>query len=106
MTAVIEKLKQEFNLWEKAQKAKESFKTKLTTLREQSKKAKADTITKFKASQRFIDTCAVYYGNGFNNCLKQVGSVYPNLDLSKITKDAESPSALDTQNPLALVLIF
>lgn len=28
-----------------------------------------------------------YYGDGFDDYLKQVRSVYPNLDLSKITLD-------------------
>lgn len=54
------------------------------TLREQTEKAKADAIVEFRASQPFIDSCAIYYGDGFKDCLKQVGSVYPNLDLSKI----------------------
>jgi len=33
----------------------------------------------------------VYYGNGFDDCLKKVGSVYPNLDLSKVTMDDPLP---------------
>ena len=49
--------------------------------------AKADTIAEFRASQPFIDACAVYYGDRFDDSLKQVGSVYLNLDLSKITMD-------------------
>ena len=49
--------------------------------------AKADAIAEFKASQPFIDACVVYYGDGFEDCLKQVGSVYLNLDLSKVTMD-------------------
>ena len=31
--------------------------------------------------------CDVYYGDGFDDYLKQAESVYPNLDLSKITID-------------------
>ena len=45
--------------------------------------AKANAIIEFKASQPFIDAYAIYYGDGFEDCLKQVKSVYPNLDLSK-----------------------
>ena len=60
--------------------------TKLTTLHEQVETAKGDAIAEFRAySQPFINACAVYYGNGFDDCLKQVGFIYPNLDLSKIT---------------------
>ena len=46
----------------------------------------------FKASQSFIDACAIYYGEGFDDCLKQVGSVYPNLDVSKISMDDPVPT--------------
>ena len=59
----------------------------LTALCEQVETAKADAITEFKASQPFIDACTVYYGDGFEDCLKQVKSVYLNLDLSKVTMD-------------------
>ena len=36
-------------------------------------------------TQPFIDACAIYFGDGFKDCLKQVRSIYPNLDLSKVT---------------------
>ena len=32
--------------------------------------AKADTVIDFKASQPFIDSCAVYYKDGFKDYLK------------------------------------
>ena len=44
------------------------------TLHEQTKKAKADAVVEFQASQSFIDACAFYYGEGFDDCLKQVRS--------------------------------
>ena len=37
--------------------------------------------------QSFIDSCAEYYGTGFDDCLKQVASAFPELDLSGITLD-------------------
>ena len=49
--------------------------------------ARVNAITEFKASQPFIDACAVYYGDKFEDYLKQVNSVYPHLDLSKVTMD-------------------
>ena len=55
--------------------------------REQMEKVKADTVMDFKASQSFIDVCAVYYGEGFDDCLKQVRFVYADLDVSKISMD-------------------
>ena len=42
----------------------------LTALLKQMETARADTVTEFKASQPFIDSCAIYYGNGFEVCLK------------------------------------
>lgn len=56
--------------------------------------ARVDGITEFKASQPFIDACAVCYGDGFEDCLKQVKFVYPHLDLSKVSMDDLLPSTL------------
>lgn len=66
----------------------------LTTLLGQVEMARADVVNEFKASQPFIDSCAVYYGDEFEDCLKQVKFVYRNLDLSKITMDDPLPSTL------------
>lgn len=49
--------------------------------------AKADAIAKFRASQPFINACKVYYGDGFDNFLKQVGSIYLDFDLSRISME-------------------
>ena len=54
--------------------------------------ARVDAIKEFKASQPFIDSCAIYYGDRFKDCLKQVKSIYPHLDLSKVTIDDPLPS--------------
>ena len=51
--------------------------------------ASANVVQKFKTSQSFIDSCAEYYGTGFDDCLKQVASTFPKLDLSGITMDDE-----------------
>ena len=95
LMVVTEKLKEESRLQEKVQKAKV---TKLMALREQTKKAKVDTV-EFKASQSFIDACAIQYGESFDDYLKQVGSVYLDLDLSKISINdlvPETPAGDDT----------
>ena len=49
---------------------------------------KVDVVKEFRASQTFVNSCAEYYGDGFEDCLKQVKSVYPYLDLSKVSMDA------------------
>lgn len=45
-------------------------------------KAKANTMAEFHVSQPFFYACSIYYEDGFDDCLKQVGAAYPNLDLS------------------------
>ena len=39
----------------------------------------------------FIDSCADYYGTGFDDCLKQVALTFPELDLSEISMVALEP---------------
>ena len=53
--------------------------------------AGADIVQKFKTSQLFIDSCADYYGTGFDDCLKQVVSAFPELDLFGISMDVPEP---------------
>ena len=59
----------------------------MTDLGEKLQTAGADAIRDFKESQSFIDSCAGYYGTGFDDCLQQVVSAFPELDLSGITMD-------------------
>ena len=57
------------------------------SLRAQVETVGTDAVQKFKTTQSFIDSCADYYGTSFDDCLKQVASVYLELDLSGITMD-------------------
>ena len=41
--------------------------------------------------QSFIDSCADYYGIGFDDCLKQVALAFLEPDLSEIPMDALKP---------------
>ena len=92
VTTLTEKLKEEARLLEKVQEEKTNLEVELTAIYGQVETARADTIIEFKASQPFIDACFVYYGDGFEDYLKQVRSVYPNLDLSKISMDDPLPT--------------
>ena len=85
--ALNEKLKEETNQQEKAQEAKTSLEKELMALCGQVEMARADAVTNFKTLPLFTDACAVYYGDGCKDCLKQVRSVFPSLDLSKVTMD-------------------
>lgn len=58
-------------------------------------------MAEFRASQSFIDVCVVYYGDGFEDCLKQVRSAYLDLDLSKVSLNdplPTTPAGGDTVN--------
>lgn len=68
--------------------------TELSTLLEQMEKVKADAVAEFRASQPFIVACDIYYGDRFEDCLKQVGFVYLDLDLFKISLDDPIPATL------------
>ena len=87
-----EMLKEEAHHLEKAQEEKTNLEAELTAIYGQVETARADAITEFKASQPFINAYAVYYGDGFEDYLKQVRSFYPNLDLSKVTIDDPLPT--------------
>ena len=63
----------------------------MTALQEKTETAGADAIQKFEAAQLFINSYADYYGTGFDDCLKQVASTFPELDLSGISMDAPEP---------------
>ena len=92
VTTLKEKLKEEASLRVKAQEEKANVEKELMAFYEQVEMAKANAISEFKASKPFIDACTIYYGDGFNDCVKQVGSVYPDLDLSKVTMDDPLPT--------------
>ena len=60
-------------------------------MREKVETVGTDAVQKFKTSQSFIDFCADYYGTGFDDCLKQVASAFPKLNLFGISMDAPEP---------------
>ena len=60
-------------------------------MQEKVETAGTDAVQKFKVSQLFIDSCANYYGTGFDDYLKQVTSAFPKLDLFGISMDAPEP---------------
>ena len=82
-----EKLKEEGHQKKKEQQAKATVEKELAAFLGQVETAKVDAVKEFKASQPFIDSYTIYYGDGFEDCLKQVKSIYPHLDLSKVTMD-------------------
>ena len=64
---------------EEAGRQSEKLKGEVTVLEQRLQTARADAVRDFKASQSFIDSCAGYYGTGFDDCLKQVASAFPGL---------------------------
>ena len=70
-----------------AERQNDKLKEEVTDLGQRLQMAGADAVRDFKATQLFIDSYAEYYGTGFDDCLKQVASAFPELDLSGITMD-------------------
>ena len=60
-------------------------------MQEKAETTRTDAVQKFKTSQSFIDSCADYYDTGFDDCLKQVASAFPELDLFEISIDTPEP---------------
>ena len=87
-----EKLQEEGHQQKKDLEAQETAEKELVTLLGQVETAKANAAKEFKDSQASIDSCAKYYGVGFGDCLKQVKSNYPDLDLAKVSMDAPLPT--------------
>ena len=53
-----------------ADRQSDKLKEEVTVLEPRLQTAGADAVRDFKASQSFIDSCAGYYGIGFDDCLK------------------------------------
>ena len=49
---------------------KQKLQEEVTALREKVEVAGTDVVQQFKTSQSFIDSCADYYGTGFDDCLR------------------------------------
>ena len=86
------KLKEEGHQRKNDQEAKETAEKELMALLGQVETAKADAVKEFKNLPAFIDSCAKYYGVGFEDRLKQVKSNYPHLDLAKVSMDKPLPT--------------
>ena len=55
---------------EEAERQKQKLQEEVTALCKKVETAGTDAVQKFKASQSFIDSCANYYGTGFDDFLK------------------------------------
>ena len=76
---------------EEADRQKQKLQEEVTALREKVERVGTYAVQKFKTLQLFIDSCADYYGTGFDDCLKQVALTFPELDLSEISMVALEP---------------
>ena len=87
LTAKLALLKEETCRREEEEKVKTNLMTELAAFREQMDKAKADTVAAFRVSQPIFDKYGTFYGNRFDDLLKQVKANYLDLDLSWIAID-------------------
>ena len=96
--AKIASLENETRYCEDLAKANTNLMTKLAALREQMEQAKVDAMARFRISQPYYDECGGFYGDGFDDYLKQVAALYPHLDLSQMVIDdtiPPTPSGVD-----------
>ena len=82
-----QKLKEVREKLTEADRQNDKLREEVTVLGQRVQTAGAIAVRDFKATQSFIDSCAGYYGTGFDDCLKQVTSAFPKLDLSRIIMD-------------------
>ena len=87
LTAKLALLEKETRRREELEKMTTNLTIELAALQEQIKKAKVDIVAVFRTSQPYFDECGVYYGDGFDDCLKQVAAFYLDLDLSQVVLD-------------------
>ena len=99
MCTLNNELKEVRGKLEEADCQKEKLQQEVMALHEKVETARTDAVQEFKASQSFIDSYAEYYGTGFDDCLKQVASVFPELDLSGITMDDEGDGSPESNPP-------
>ncbi|KAK9997781.1 hypothetical protein SO802_017384 [Lithocarpus litseifolius] len=92
-----EKLEEGTRQAEQEREARVTAERELTSLLGQVETAKNDVMAEFKTSQAFIDSCAVYYGDGFEDCLKQDDPVpsTPMIDTVFVEDDDLPGPALD-----------
>ena len=74
-----------------AERQNDKLTEEVTDLGQRLQTVGTDVVQKFKTTLSFFDSCGEYYGTGFDDCLKQVASVYLELDLSRITLDDPVP---------------
>lgn len=87
LTAKIALLEQETRHREDLAKTNTNLMMELATLHEQMEQAKTDAVAGFQTSQPYYDQCGGFYGDSFDDYLKQVAAVYPYLNLSQVVID-------------------
>ena len=106
--ALNQELKEVKEKLEEANRQNDKLREEVTALGQKVQMTGADAVQDFKATQSFIDSCAGYYGTGFDDFLKQVASAFPELKLSGITMDDgdDSPSySTPTPEPDGVVIL-
>ena len=101
LTAKLALLEKETHHCEELEKMTTNLMIELAGLREQIKKAKVDVVAAFRTSQPYFDECGIYYGDGFDDCLKQVAAFHLDLDLSQVVIDDTISSTHEGTNTIS-----
>lgn len=70
----------------------------ISKLREQVRQAKEDGKTDFRNSDDFLTELSDCYDDGFQECLRQLKALYPDLDVSQVSLDNVAQTSAPTVN--------
>lgn len=70
----------------------------ISKLREQVRQAKEDGKTDFRNSDGFLTELSDCYDDGFQECLRQLKALYPDLDVSQVSLDNVAQTSAPTVN--------
>lgn len=71
-------------------KVLENKEKKITDTKDQLCRAKEDAIQEYRDSDTLLAELGSSFADGFDNCLRQVKSSYPDLDLNHISIDSQA----------------
>lgn len=70
----------------------EGLKRELVAKDEEARQARVEAVREYRDSANLIAELSVVYNDGFDDALRQVRKLYPDLDLSSVSVSAPEPS--------------
>ncbi|XP_065634743.1 uncharacterized protein LOC136069775 [Quercus suber] len=86
------KLRMAETAWDEAVQLVESLKRDLVDKDNEVRQAKEDAVHEYRDSDALIAELSLVFNDGFDDALRQVRTLYPEIDLSTVTVTAPEPS--------------